>query len=120
MEAPALPAAEFLALDTRFHVALAKLAGNQVIAAIMSAMREGIESYVTEAVAGLSDWPAMATLLRGEHAAMLEAVSDGRPDLAATLVTKHIHGFYAATGVGQAIGAAVERVPAAALIQGTR
>ena len=91
-----------------------------MIAAIMSAMREGIESYVTEAVAGLPDWPAMATLLRTEHSAMLEAVSGGRPDLAATLVTEHIHGFYAATGVGQAVGAAVGQVPAAALIPGTR
>ena len=120
MEAPDLTAADFLALDTRFHVALAELAGNSVIAAIMSAMREGIEGYVTEAVAGLPDWPAMATLLRTEHAAMLEAVSGGRADLAATLVTEHIHGFYAATGVGHAVGAAVRRVPAAALIPGTR
>ncbi len=109
MESPALSATEFLALDTRFHVALAQLAGNAVVAAIMSAMREGIESYVTEAVAGLPDWPAMATLLRTEHAAMLEAVGKGLPDLAATLVTAHISGFYAATGVGQT-AAGVARV----------
>lgn len=125
MEPPDLPASEFLVLDTRFHVALAELAGNSVIAAIMSAMREGIETYVTEAVAGLPDWPAMATVLRSEHAALLEAVSGGRPDLAATLVADHIDGFYAATGVGQATGvgratgAGVGRVQAE-LIPGTR
>ncbi len=105
MDAPGLAATEFLALDTRFHVAVAQSAGNAVIAAIMSAMREGIESYVTESVAGLPDWPAMATLLRTEHAAMLEAVADGKPDLAASLVTAHIAGFYAATGVGQVAAA---------------
>ncbi len=101
MESPALTATEFLALDTRFHVAVAQLAGNTVIAAIMSAMREGIESYVTDAVAGLPDWPAMATLLRSEHAVMLEAVRGGLPGLAASSVASHIAGFYAATGVGQ-------------------
>ncbi len=120
MEAPDLPASQFLVLDTRFHVALAELAGNSVIAAIMSAMREGIESYVTEAVAGMLDWPAMATLLRSQHSAMLEAVAGGRPDLAATLVTDHIHGFYAATGVGQVVDAAAGQVPATAFIAGTR
>ena len=101
MEVPTLTATEFLALDTRFHIAVATLAGNAVVAAIMSAMREGIERYVTESVAALPDWAAMATLLRGEHAAMLQAVANGWPEAAASLVAAHIAGFYAATGVGQ-------------------
>ena len=101
MEDPALSPADFLSLDTRFHVALADLAGNTVIAAIMAAMREGIEGYVTAAVDGLPDWPSMAALLRREHAGILEAVADGRPELAAELVVAHIEGFYRATGVGQ-------------------
>lgn len=91
----------FLALDTRFHVALADLAGNTVVAAIMAAMREGIEGYVTAAVDGLPDWPSMAALLRREHAGILEAVAGGQPGQAADLVVAHIEGFYRATGVGQ-------------------
>ena len=101
MDDAALDAQEFLALDTRFHVALADLAGNTVIAAIMAAMREGIEGYVTAAVDGLQDWPAMAALLHREHAGILEAVADGEPELAAQRVVSHIEGFYRATGVGQ-------------------
>ena len=100
MDAPGLTATRFLALDTRFHVALAELAGNVVIAAVMAALREGIEGYVTAAVDRLADWPRMATRLRSEHAGMLEAVAAGQPGLAAELVAGHITGFYAATGVG--------------------
>jgi GntR family transcriptional repressor for pyruvate dehydrogenase complex len=101
MEDVHLDAGDFLTLDTRFHVALADLAGNTVIAAIMAAMREGIEGYVTAAVDGLPDWPAMAALLRSEHAGILDAVAAGHPELAAELVVAHIEGFYRATGVGQ-------------------
>ncbi len=101
MDAPSLSPSEFLALDTRFHVALVALAGNAVVSAIMSAMRAGIEGYVVAAVAGLTDWPGMVTLLRSEHAGMLEAVGDGRADRAAALVAAHIDRFYRATGVGQ-------------------
>lgn len=104
MNDPDLDADDFLALDTRFHVALADLAGNTVIAAIMAAMREGIEGYVTAAVEGLDNWPAMAVRLLREHAGMLDAVADGQPDLAAELVVAHIEGFYRATGVGQRSG----------------
>lgn len=100
MDEPGLSATDFLALDTRFHVELARLAGNVVIAAIMAAMREGIEGYVTKAVAGFGDWPAVVTLLRLQHAGMLEAVGAGRPEVAAALVAAHIEGFYRATGVG--------------------
>ena len=100
MDAPGLGATEFLALDTRFHVELARLAGNVVIAAIMSAMREGIESYVTAAVESLPSWPEMVTRLRAEHAGMLDAVDAGNPEVAAGLVAAHIEGFYRATGVG--------------------
>jgi len=100
MDAENLVAAEFLALDTRFHVELARLAGNVVIAAIMAALREGIEGYVTEAVAGLTDWPSMAIRLRRQHRDILKAVEMGATELAAELVAAHINGFYLATGVG--------------------
>lgn len=103
MQEPTLSSADFLVLDTRFHVALAELAGNTVVAAIMAAMREGIESYVTEAVDGLADWPGMADVLRREHAGMLDAVQQGLPGQASAMVAAHIDGFYRATGVGQPV-----------------
>ncbi len=100
MESESLSAAEFLALDARFHVSLAGLAGNAVIAAIMGALREGIQAYVTAAVGRLDDWPSMARQLRAQHAAVLDAVAAGLGDVAAHEVAAHIIGFYRDTGVG--------------------
>ncbi|MTD12785.1 GntR family transcriptional regulator [Nakamurella sp. YIM 132087] len=100
MDRPDLPVADFLNLDTRFHVALAQLAGNAVIAAVMTAMREAIEQYVTAAVDGYPDWSGMADRLRAEHRGILESVRDGDPGLASERVVAHIQGFYGATGVG--------------------
>ncbi len=102
MDARELSPDEFLLLDTSFHVTLTACAGNVVVAAMMSAMRRGIEGYVTAAVGGLPDWPATATLLREQHAAIVEAVATGDPDRAAALVSAHIIGFYASTGIGRA------------------
>lgn len=100
MDGAGLSATEFLALDTRFHVELARLGGNAVVAAIMAAMRGAIESYVTTAVAAFADWPSVVGVLRAQHAGMVEAVDAGRPEEAVALVAAHIEGFYRATGVG--------------------
>lgn len=96
---------DFLHLDTEFHLALAQAAGNAVVAAMLQAMRHGIESYVSAAVQQLPDWPAMAERLRREHRAVFDAVGAGRPATAAHLMSAHINGFYADAGVG------VERLP---------
>ena len=93
---------EFLALDAEFHVCLARAAGNAVVAAIMGALRSGIQAYVTEAVDRLTDWPAMAAGLRAQHRRILTLVEAGEADGAAAAITAHIAGFYAATGVGGA------------------
>nr|WP_281361819.1 FCD domain-containing protein [Nakamurella aerolata] len=90
--------AEFLHLDTEFHLALAQAAGNAVVAAMLQAMRHGIESYVSAAVQALPDWPAMAARLRREHRAVFDAVQAGRGASAARLMSAHINGFYADTG----------------------
>ncbi len=79
---------------------LARAAGNAVVAAIMGALRSGIQAYVTEAVDRLTDWPAMAAGLRAQHRRILTLVEAGEADGAAAAVTAHIAGFYAATGVG--------------------
>lgn len=90
----------FLDLDTLFHLALARAGGNTVVIAVMQAMRTGVRAYVTRAVSHLPDWPAMRSLLQREHAAILRAVQVGDGERAAQLVTAHIEGFHAATGVG--------------------
>lgn len=97
---PDLDADGFLELDTRFHVLLARAAGNAVVTAIMQAMRVGVRAYVTAGVQRLDSWREMADRLHAEHTAILAAVDRGDGPAAAAAVSAHITGFYTATGVG--------------------
>ena len=99
MEVPDLDPEEFLALDAQLHLGLAQAAGNQVIAAMMSGLRDSIETYTLQAVPLLRSWPGTARRLCGEHRAVIEAVRGGDPELASERVTEHIKGYYADTGL---------------------
>jgi GntR family transcriptional repressor for pyruvate dehydrogenase complex len=87
---------EFHLLDAEFHVALSRLAGNVLVAAVMASLRSAIHGYVLAAVPDLPDWEATTVGLRSEHRAILKAIRAGEPDEAAGLVTAHIRGFYQA------------------------
>lgn len=97
MEPPGLTAGAFHELDTGFHLALTRAAGNGVVTAIMTALRGCINDYILAAVPQLADWPAMARRLRRQHRTILAAVEAGDGDRAAWLVTAHIQGFHRAT-----------------------
>ncbi|MGQ7297776.1 FadR/GntR family transcriptional regulator [Quadrisphaera sp. KR29] len=92
-------AAAFIALDAQFHVALAACAGNAVVEAVMTSLREAVQSYVTAGVATLPDWAATAARLRAEHRGVLDAVAAGRAHEASALVRAHIEGFAAEAGL---------------------
>lgn len=96
MDDAGLSPEEFHLLDAEFHVALSGLAGNVLIAAVMTSLRSAIHGYVLAAVPNLPDWEATALGLRSEHRAILAAVRGGEPERAAELVTAHIRGFYQA------------------------
>lgn len=101
MDAPdGLSASDFLALDVRFHLALANAAGNAVVSAMMGSLREAIQGYAAELTATLPDWEATASRLRTEHHAILAAVRNGDGARAAELVAAHIEGFYKEAGLG--------------------
>ncbi|WP_284980134.1 FCD domain-containing protein [Arthrobacter sp. fls2-241-R2A-200] len=89
----------FLALDSRFHVALAQAAGNAVVSAMMASLRGAIENYAGELTRNLPNWEATSMRLRAEHRAILAAVNTGDGAGAAELVASHITGFYAEAGV---------------------
>ncbi|WP_345752041.1 FadR/GntR family transcriptional regulator [Microbacterium rhizophilus] len=95
MDAADLEPDEFLALDARLHLSLAEASGNVVVAAIMAGLRTAIESYGREGAAAVADWPALVADLRAEHAAVLDAVRAGVPELARERIRSHITGFYA-------------------------
>lgn len=90
----------FLALDARFHVALAQAAGNTVVSAMMASLRGAIENYAGELTGNLPDWKATSERLRAEHRAILAAVNANDGGRAAELVAAHIEGFYKEAGVG--------------------
>jgi len=93
----------FLALDARFHVALAQAAGNSVVSAMMASLRGAIENYASTLTENLPDWNATSTRLRAEHRAILNAVNNNDGGKAAQLVAAHIQGFYAEAGVGAGV-----------------
>lgn len=99
MDAEGLTSAEFLALDAQLHLALAESSGNTVVAAIMAGLRTAIESYVQEGAASITDWDAMAELLRAEHRSIIEAIAAGDATTAQALVRAHITGYYTAAGL---------------------
>lgn len=99
MDAAGLTSAEFLALDAQLHLALAESSGNTVVAAIMAGLRTSIESYVQEGASAISDWDAMADVLRAEHRAIIDAITAGEASTARSLVQAHITGYYTAAGL---------------------
>ena len=96
MDDPDLTPERFHLLDAEFHVALSALAGNVLLAAVMSSLRSAIHGYVLAAVPNLPDWEAAAVSLRAEHRFILAAIQAGLPDQASALIVDHIEGFYRA------------------------
>jgi GntR family transcriptional repressor for pyruvate dehydrogenase complex len=86
MDDAGLTPEEFHLLDAEFHVALSALAGNVLIAAVMSSLRTAIHGYVLAAVPNLADWDATAVGLRAEHRSIVAAIRAGAGDEAAALI----------------------------------
>jgi GntR family transcriptional repressor for pyruvate dehydrogenase complex len=99
MDAGTVGVDEFLALDVRFHLALADAAGNAVVSAMMGSLRESITGYASRLTGNLPDWDATAARLRVEHHAILAAMQDGDGNRAAELVAAHIEGYYKEAGL---------------------
>ncbi|MDR6867725.1 DNA-binding FadR family transcriptional regulator [Microbacterium resistens] len=99
MDDDRLSPAEFLALDAQLHLALAEASGNAVVAAMMTGLRDAIESYVLQGQAQLADWDRMAASLRAEHRAILRAIDEGDAQTASARIHDHIIGYHEATGL---------------------
>ena len=99
MDAPGLTDAEFLALDQRFHLALAEASGNQVIVATMAGLRDSIEHYVRVGARQLPSWADTSARLMREHRDILAAVESGDATAARATVRQHISGYYAETNL---------------------
>ena len=101
MDAEGLAPEEFLALDARFHQALAEASGNAVVSAMMAGLRSSIEAYTQAGAARLDSWESTADRLRAEHRHIVDAVSRRDADRARERVRAHITDYY--TEVAQAL-----------------
>ncbi|TAP40508.1 FCD domain-containing protein [Arthrobacter sp. S39] len=99
MDADGMAVDDFLALDVRFHLALADAAGNAVVSAMMGSLRESITGYASRLTANLPDWDTTAARLRAEHHEILDAIQNDDGERAAKLVAAHIEGYYREAGV---------------------
>lgn len=98
MDSAAQDEKEFLRLDALFHVAVAEAAGNVLIGAMMSSLRESIEGYTLKLTRTLPDWESTSARLRAEHRSIHAAIQNDDGAIAAELVARHIEGFYAEAG----------------------
>ncbi len=89
-----LTSAEFLALDARFHLALAEASGNTVMVAIMAGLRGAIENYFQTGAAVIEDWPVTAARLHAEHDGILAAIAAGDAEAAQQRTQTHISGYF--------------------------
>ncbi|WP_368497100.1 FadR/GntR family transcriptional regulator [Herbiconiux sp. A18JL235] len=93
---------EFLTLDQAFHRALAVASGNEVIASMMTGLRDSIEAYVRVGAAFLPSWPDTARQLKAEHRAIVAAIEAGDADAARTRIRDHIEQYHHETTVARA------------------
>lgn len=85
---------QFNALDTEFHVTVARISGNPLSASLMQALRGAVESEMSVVFARLPDWRAVADAVTNEHESILRAIEKGDVDAADELVGGHIERFY--------------------------
>jgi GntR family transcriptional repressor for pyruvate dehydrogenase complex len=86
----AATAAEFVAHDTAFHVALADASGNRLVAAMMRSIRDAVHRYAIEAVERLGD----TSVLRADHRRIHEAIAAGDSAAAGAAVDTHLRHAY--------------------------
>jgi len=94
MSDPGLTPGAFNELDTSFHVCLASVSGNALLADLMQALRDAVHEQMVLAFERLPDWRQAADRLIEEHRAIYDAIRRRDPSAAAAAVERHIEGFY--------------------------
>ena len=97
MRQPEIGYEQFNELDTSFHVAVANMCGNALLAELMGALREVLKREMLSVFENLTDWRKTAAGLITEHQGIVDAIERGDSRGAATLVERHISDFYALT-----------------------
>ncbi|MEL4504682.1 FCD domain-containing protein [Luteococcus sp. H138] len=86
--------AQFNAQDTHFHVWLAQIGHNNLVADLTEAVRESLRSPILRAEQQMDDWPGFRARLATEHRGIFDAILAGDGALAAERAEAHIRGSY--------------------------
>lgn len=87
---------EFNALDTQFHVQLARAGRNDLVADLTVAIRQAVREPIRTASVQMEDWASFRLTLIAEHERILEAIASGDADAAAAAMEAHIRRAYTA------------------------
>jgi DNA-binding FadR family transcriptional regulator len=105
--------ADFLALDTQFHLTLARASGNSVVPLILGAVRDAIARQMLaafEALEAAGRWNAERAFLVKEHAQLVATIAAHDPEAAASAFSHHVHAFYTRVLSGSATTRPARRV----------
>jgi DNA-binding FadR family transcriptional regulator len=94
MKAPGLEPQPWQALDVSFHVEIARLSGNELLALVLEALRSSTQRVMNEAIDAAGDWKAVRRRLVREHDEILAAIAAGDGEAASRRVVAHIERFY--------------------------
>lgn len=91
----------FNELDTRFHIAIAELAGNALITVFTTGVRHALALKIRRASEQLADWQQFRRDLMRQHRRIFEAIVRGDSEGAAELMEEHIRTAYAILPMGE-------------------
>jgi len=94
MNRPGVEPTAFLTLDASFHLEIARLSGNELLALVLEGARSSTERVMREVLAAGGEWAVMRKRLLGEHAKILAAIVAGDGEAASRHVVDHIEASY--------------------------
>jgi GntR family transcriptional regulator, transcriptional repressor for pyruvate dehydrogenase complex len=94
MREPRLTYSTFNELDADFHVTIATISGNSLLALLMRALRDAVHREMVTVFETLSDAGTVVQALCSEHEEILDALEHRDGARAARLVGLHINRFY--------------------------
>lgn len=84
----------FNALDTEFHVLIARAGSNSLVADLTVAIREALKEPIRQASVEMPDWQAFRLKLIAEHQGIRDAIAAHDSEEAVKRTESHIRGAY--------------------------
>lgn len=99
IDAPELDTVRYGELDARFHLRIAELSGNLVLAELMNRVMQILEAVRVRSLSV----PGQARRSWSQHAQIAEAIARGEPELAVARVVEHLETTKAAIIAGERV-----------------